>query len=173
MINIIKKLIKFDHSYSERIFKLQPRSTILKKVITFVTIGYGLVPFTLIAIIASKNIYITLALFLLILLINFFIVEGLIKRKVRRKRPVYKENQKKSHSFPSTHATGTTMMFLHLLLTPELYSLTPLIAFTIAFLYVFILITRVLYGHHYIVDIIVGIVLGLMLYLPILIFIKI
>lgn len=165
----LKTLKSIDRKYSERIYKLGLHNPLIEKTFDLVTILYGIIPFIIAGLILTRSIPVTVEVFVAIIVINFTVIENLIKPLIGRTRPSYKEHKISGYSFPSTHAATSTMLFLHIVFTPALYAITPLAVIILLFIYLSILVGRVLYGNHYIADVIAGVILGIILVLPFLI----
>jgi membrane-associated phospholipid phosphatase len=160
---IIRFLVKYDIRLSQFIYDLRPLSTFFISIVRFSTRIFGIVPIFLASILISTNYAGTVLVFALIVLLNALLVEGFLKRVVKRTRPGFNSDRLRTFSFPSTHSSAITMSVLQLLIFTTLYSINiPVLTFCIVW-GLLVIFSRVLYGHHYIIDITFGILTGVIL----------
>lgn len=160
----MRKVIReFDNDISKKIYSLQPKNEIVEFIVESVTRIYGVIPALIIAIIFTKDLKTTILIFIAIVGINFFLVENLIKKKIKRIRPAFSGKRHRTFSFPSTHSATMGMVAGHFIILQALYnhSETALISFLIWGFAV--LMSRIVYGYHFFLDVWVGFTLGLVL----------
>lgn len=166
MNELVQSLIKFDKEISQKLFNIRPQNPKFEKLVFIITRGYGLLPVIIILFLLSKNIALTALWLVVILFANALIVELGIKKIIKRERPTFLGRTFNSYSFPSTHSTAMTMAFLHMLVNSTLYSNYEILLILLGLWGSFTILSRIIFGYHYIFDTFFGIIIGIIIYLP-------
>lgn len=165
----MRKVVReFDTDISRKIYNLQPPNEVVELSVDLITRVFGSLPALLIALLFTKNIQMTVLIFGAIVAINYAFVEKFIKKIFKRKRPTFSGRKHRTFSFPSTHSATMGMITGHFIILQSMYNYptTALVAFLIyAF---FVIMSRIIYGYHFFLDVWAGFILGLILSLPLL-----
>lgn len=158
-----KRIISLDYRVSKGLYALKPNSKLINSAVRLSVVGYGLGPLFLISLAVSRDFKIAFSLFIFIWLFCLLFIEHGVKHVVKRNRPDFSSRKHKSYSFPSTHAAATIMAFILMLNSLDSFSINLYILSISISWVIFVCLSRVIYGFHYILDVISGIILGIIL----------